>query len=60
VIQSSSARPFDGRPLPPLPRAVRIGRRQIRVAREDLGREWLRPLEALLQLIAGKREAVAV
>ncbi|MDA0365087.1 MAG: transcription-repair coupling factor, partial [Chloroflexi bacterium] len=56
VLTSIDARPFGARSLPPLPRGVRVGRRQIRLPRAELGRDYVAPLEALVRMLAGERE----
>ena len=60
VLQSTPDRPFASRRLPSLPRAVEVGRAQVRVPRAALGESWLGPVEALVRLVAGEREPVAV
>ncbi|TAJ20019.1 MAG: transcription-repair coupling factor [Dehalococcoidia bacterium] len=60
LLQAASDNPFAIRRLPSLPREVSIGRAQIRVPRRALGEAWLGPVEALLRLLAGEREPVAV
>ncbi|MCA9850876.1 MAG: transcription-repair coupling factor, partial [Dehalococcoidia bacterium] len=60
VITSSETRPFAGRLMPKLPPGVRVGRTQIRLARGQLGDSWLVPIEALVRLLGGAPEAVAV
>jgi transcription-repair coupling factor (superfamily II helicase) len=51
VLTAVDARPFGGRSLPPLPRDVRVGRRQIRLPRAALGADYLAPLEALVRML---------
>ena len=58
VLTAVDARPFGARTLPPLPRGVRVGRQQSRLPRAELGRAYLAPLEALVRMLAGEREAV--
>jgi transcription-repair coupling factor (superfamily II helicase) len=60
VLTAIDARPFGERSLPPLPSGVRVGRRQIRLPRAELGGDYLAPLEALVRMLAGERERVAV
>ncbi|MGE0133538.1 MAG: transcription-repair coupling factor [Dehalococcoidia bacterium] len=64
VVTAREDRPFGPRRLPSLPRAVRIGRTQLRLPRSGLGERWLDGVEALLRLVATgaaqpEREAVA-
>ncbi|MGE3856663.1 MAG: transcription-repair coupling factor [Dehalococcoidia bacterium] len=58
VVIGSAGRPFAERLLPRLPAGVRVGRNQVRVDRGALGPQWLAAVEALMTLLAGRREAV--
>ena len=62
VVTARDDRPFGPRRLPSLPRAVRIGRAQLRMPKKGLGDRWLEAVEALLRLIGhietGEREPV--
>ena len=62
VVTALDRQPFGPRQLPRLPRAVRVGRTQLRLPRAGLGEQWLEAVEALLRLLggveAGEREAV--
>jgi len=63
VVTAREDRPFGPRRLPSLPRAVRVGRTQLRLPRSGLGERWLEGIEALLRLVATgvvepEREAV--
>jgi transcription-repair coupling factor (superfamily II helicase) len=60
VITSTEARAFFKRRMPALPRGVRVGRTQLRVERRALGEAWLGPIEALIRVLGGAPEAVAV
>lgn len=60
VITSTQERPFAGRLMPKLPPGVRVGRTQVRLSRNALGESWLIPIEALVRLLSGAPEAVAV
>jgi transcription-repair coupling factor (superfamily II helicase) len=51
VVTAREDRPFGPRRLPPLPRAVRIGRTQLRLPRAALGEQWIEAVEALLRLM---------
>ncbi|MBX7110629.1 MAG: transcription-repair coupling factor [Dehalococcoidia bacterium] len=65
VVTSRDDRPFGPRRLPSLPRAVRVGRTQLRLPKALLGERWLDGIEALLRLVAtgtaaAEREAAGV
>jgi transcription-repair coupling factor (superfamily II helicase) len=53
IVTAREDAPFGPRRLPSLPRAVRIGRTQLRLPRAGLGEQWLEAVEALLRLIGG-------
>src|SRR5690606_32372692 len=55
VLVAPESQPFAARSLPALPQGVRVGRTQLRLPRAALGDAWLGPVEALLQLLSGKR-----
>ncbi len=60
VVVSEDRAAFGKRTLPSLPRGVRVGQSQVRVARSALGRDWLRAVEVLLRLLAsGNRQPAA-
>ena len=52
-ITTTEQRPFIGRLMPKLPPGVRVGRTQVRLARNALGDAWLVPIEALVRLLGG-------
>jgi transcription-repair coupling factor (superfamily II helicase) len=62
VVTALEEKPFGPRQLPSLPRAVRVGRTQLRLPRAGLGDQWLEAVEALLRLVGKvetrEREAV--
>ncbi|MSQ31129.1 MAG: transcription-repair coupling factor [Dehalococcoidia bacterium] len=58
VVTSAEGRPFADRALPPLPRAIRAGRTQLRMDRAALGDAWLEAIEGLLTLLGGARVPV--
>ncbi|MCK9494777.1 MAG: transcription-repair coupling factor [Dehalococcoidia bacterium] len=60
VITTTEQRPFIGRLMPKLPPGVRVGRTQVRLARNALGDAWLVPIEALVRLLGGAPAAEPV
>jgi transcription-repair coupling factor (superfamily II helicase) len=58
IVTAAEGQPFSGRAVPRLPSGVRIGRNQLRLPAGELGEDLVEPIEALLQLLSGEREAV--
>ena len=55
VLVAEDGRSFAERPMPDLPRGVRVGQMQLRAAQWSLGDNWLAAIEALLLLVARER-----
>ncbi len=60
VLTAIESRPFARRLMPGLPPGIRVGRTQVRLNRDGLGDAWLVPIEALVRLLGGAPEPVAV